>query len=81
MGEWTPAPIPDRHTGGGAPPGARAAGDGRGPRLGHARRRAGSAHRCVGSCLEGAYPPMFDPPDAPGRGLVEVIEGLVALTD
>jgi hypothetical protein len=65
---------------GGAPPGARVAGDGRGPRLGRARRRAGRVHRCVGSCLEGAYPPTFDPPDVHGRDLVEVIDGLVALT-
>jgi 2-haloacid dehalogenase len=46
----------------------------------HGAVRAGF-HRCVGSCLEGAYPPTFDPPDGPGRDLVEVIEGLAALTD
>jgi hypothetical protein len=33
------------------------------------------------SCLEGRVPPTFDPPDVPGRDLVEVMEGLVALTD
>jgi len=80
MREWE-ARAPRTGTWRRAPPGARAAGDGRGPRLGRARRRARRVHRCVGSCLEGAYPPTFDPSDVPGRDLVEVIEGLVALTD
>jgi len=81
IGEWTPAPAPHRHMAAvlRLEPGQLAMAAVHTWDM-HGAARAGlTATRA--SCLEGAYPPTFDPPDVPGRDLVEVIEGLVALTD